>query len=288
MPGEFIQSRKLLAIAGISLAAFVAASASHAAAFIHDDEKVVEEKKKEGDKKKRTVRVITSGKPVIIERSNRLYGVGKNHSHYEYRHSHDHEHHMDPDVDHRGFSNYRFELKSDKEHQKALEKAQAALEAVNERLKKAKRAEKKALESARDGLMTAIEALEARRSHAPQVFGWHSGQSVPFGEVFRDFELGRDGDLRSMRVEVLDDFAGFRKKFSDALEGFEIEIDPDGDILALRLDSLKRAEEALDGLDEERLEALKRAEESLRKAREKLEKHLKDKKESEGETDGDG
>jgi len=264
-------ARKALLAAGVSVAAIATVGMPGTAAYLQDDEKVVEEKKPEV---KRTVRVITSGKPVIVKRSR--YRVGDHTHENDDVHDHEHKNHQPSDDVHA----YSFRFDNDgeeKRYEETLATVKGALEKVEKRLKKSKRADKKALEAARNGLAAALEELEKRSPYNAHFFKLGRGHHMGLANVLNDVEIF-EGDAGNLRVELLDEMRGLRGKIAEAMDDVDIQIDLGDNLNGLRIESLRRGGEALDGHEEERLEALKRAEESLKTARERLEKHLAEKK----------
>jgi len=262
----------VFAIVGISLASVAATALSNelsttAYQQVDEDKPVVEEKKV---KTKKTIKVITSGKPVVLESKKGRYVILKDHAHHA-------EH--DDDTGKRVYR-YSFGSKNKPHHEyyaeKTLEQVQQSLETVEKRLKKArKKAEKKALTVARDGLMIALKTLKdlsIRQMHAMKM---RDGHDVAIVETLKDIDI-YDGEISSMRVEVLEDMQGLRETIAEALGDAQLEIDLNGDVRGLRIESLNRGEYLHKGNTKERLEAIKRAENELKKARERLEKLLKE------------
>jgi len=266
-------SRLTIAATGVSLAALVAVALPSTAAYIDDEKKVVEEKKS----KSKTVRVISAGKPIVIERSGNRYVV-KNKDH-----SGDHDHHSKKESRTYSFTFDGDEHFGGRETREAMERIEASLEKVEARLEKArKKSEKAALEAARDGLKTAIEALKSARSR-----GVHT---LALGDMAnRHAFIGRD--LSAMRLNIDGDLGELQEKIEDALGDVELDMELDLDldidvedgaeknIRVLRLKDGKHHVRHFGMSDEKRLEALKRAEEELKQSREKLEKRLAEKKE---------
>jgi len=266
-------AREALLVAGVSVAAIAAVGMPGTAAYLQDDEKAVEEKKSEV---KRTVRVITSGKPVIVKRTFSRYRAGDHTHENDDAHDHEHKNHQ-PSDDVRAYS-FRFDNDEEEgRYEETLATVKEALETVEKRLKKAKRADKKALKSAHNGLEVALEALERRSPYNAQFFKLGRGNHMALANVLNDVEVF-DGDAGNLRVELLDEMRGLRGKIVEAMDDVDIQIDLDDKRKGLRIESLRREDGTLGGLDEERLEALKLAEESLKTARERLEKRLAEKK----------
>jgi len=266
-------SRSAMAAAGVSFAAIVAVGLPGSAAYV-DDEPSKDEK--EVKSKTKTIKIIRSGKPIVIERSGGHYVLkSKDHDHETQEHEGD-EHNHNGYKKH-GSRSYSFTIDNDDGGQdEALERIQASLEKVEKRLKKArKKSEKAALEAARDGLKTAIEALK--------MGGHNTGHQMVFDGGHKDMAFLGSG-LSSMRVEIDGELTDLRETIRAALKdravdgGIHREMDRDGTIRILRLGDGMHKSHKFSGSDKEYLEALKRAEEELRSAREKLEKRLADKK----------
>jgi len=245
-----------LAVVGVSLTAGAALSTAVAAAYMSEDKKIQDEKKLE---KKKTIKVISSGKPIIIERKKGRYTVG-GHDHESDDQSRRHEHVHD------GVRTYRYIIDGkhhsdaeDDSYAHGLARIEEALEQVNTRLKKTKRkSERRVLEAARDGLTTAIDTLKAQNRSVYRVFGHSRGHG-------------------GSHVEILDEVRG---SLAEVLGDVELEIDLDGDPRRLRIESFLHGRHEMEGTEEERLEAIKRAEKELQKARERLERRLTEKKKS--------
>lgn len=259
-------AKAAIAVAGVSFASMVIAGASGAAniSWQDDDKMVVKEEK---DKKsKRTVRVIQSGKPSIV--------VGSTSPHIEHK--------ADKDVEHRGTRSYSFTIHDDK-HDKAVEKIKKSLKKVKAQLKKAKtKSAKESLEMAEEALKTSLKALQQSRAAQVHSFAFSGDHRERLADALKDVEIYQ-GDIQSMRVEVLDELGSVREALRQALGDVELEIDLDGELRSLRIDSIRRAEDRLEGMEEEHLEALRRAEEDLRRAREKLQKRMAEKQAEEDE-----
>lgn len=277
---RFIQkfSRFTLTASGVSLAALVAVALPSTAAYVDDEKKIIEEKKK----KSKTVRVISAGKPIVIERSGNHYILkGKTHD----DHDDEHEHHSKKDSHTYSFTYDRDERSHYSDE--AMQRIEASLEKVEKRLEKArKKAEKAALEAARDGLKTAIEALKSARGQ-----GHHT---LALGEL-RNGHGVFSRDLRAMRLNIDGDLGELQETIEDALGDVELDMDLDIDVdtevdrhteknvKVLRFKDGKHRIRSFGMSDEKRLEALKHAEEELRQSREKLEKRLAEKKEKDRE-----
>ena len=274
-------SRALIVAAGVSLAAISAAALPSTAAYVFDEDEKAEKKAEKS--KHKTVRVITSGKPIVIERSGGHY-VLKSSNHEDAGHDHKHR-----DKARHGRRSYSFTI--DGEHNghstsEAMEQIEKSLETVEKRLAKAKKkSEKAALEAARDGLKAAITALEARK------------QSMVHALTLGDGHRGLfSGDHASAFIN-LDEIGNLRETIKDALSDVEIDIDIDDDhnmdvevdrhknIKIIRKGDGKHRVYSYGHSDEKRLEALKKAEEHLKKSREELEKRLAEKKEEGNDKD---
>jgi len=242
----------VLMIAGISLSVMVAIGAPNAMSAYHDDDTAKEEK---GHKKYKTVKVIRTGKePVIVEHSGSHVIIDRK------------------DVEGEdGTKSFSYTVTSKNPHYaEALEKVENSLGEVEKRLKKArKKSEKKLLVTARDGLIAARDALQMRGHHMSKLYGGHTLAMM-------------DGvhaeDMKSVRIKVREEMEGVREAIAEALGDMDVEIDTDGNVRRLRIDSFHDGQFELEGLKAEDLEALKHAEEKLRATRERLEKKLADKK----------
>jgi len=273
-------SRFTLAVSGISLASLVAVALPTAAAYVDDEEKTTEEKKH----KTKTVRVITAGKPIVIERSSNHYIVGgKGHD------ADDHEHHSKSHSRTYSFTIDRDGREGNNSSNDAMERIEASLAKVEARLEKArKKSEKAALEAARDGLKTAIEALKSARNrgHHTLALGDMRGGHGIFGRDMRVMRLDVDGDLGELQ-DTIEDALGDVELDMDLDMDLNIEVEKDAkkNVRVLRFKDGKHHIRSFGMSDEKRLEALKQAEEELRQSRERLEKRLAEKKKQEENED---
>lgn len=267
-------SRFALAASGISLAALVAVALPTTAAYVDDEKRVTEEKKQ----KSKTVRIISAGKPIVIERTGNHYIVGgKGHE------DDDHEHHSKSQNRTYSFTIDRDERSADHSSDEAMARIKASLEKVEARLEKArKKSEKAALEAARDGLKTAIEALKSARGrgHHTLALGDMRGDHGIFGRDMRAMRLDIDGDLGELQ-ETIEDALGDVELDMDLDLDLNIEVEKDAkkNVRVLRFKDGKHRIRSFGISDEKRLEALKQAEDEIRQSRERLEKRLADKKE---------
>lgn len=258
-------SRAVLTLGFVSLIA-VAGSASAYGLYFQDDGKATKQEDNKSEKRT-TVKVITSGKPVVIERSKGRRVIG-NHSHSSTaEQSSDRDGHTKHSKEEGRRFSYSFggSHDTDASEVEAIKSVRQSLDVVEKRLKKTKkRSEKEALEAAQLGLKTALEALKARHSQYMQFIGPEGlglyGHDLAMVEIFKDIEIDR-GDVRSLRIEIPDHIHGLREILSEALGSrYELGIDE------------------FEGGAEGRLEALRRAEDGLKHARKTLEKHLAEKK----------
>jgi len=253
-------ARRALMVAGLSVSALAIATTSGAMTHDGDEDEDKAVKEKVEKKKKRTIKVVRSGSaPVVVADGDRRIVISSKHRnrHVEVIHG-------------------------DDEYEEAIEEAEEALEDVRERLEKVKRKEdKKALKAAEKGLETALELLKARRGHvmaaAPMHWKMAEIESDALREALKEIEI-KQGDISRLRIELKGDLAEAREELEDALGELDIEIDLDGEVHALHLESLRDAERSMEGFEERHLEALKRAEEELKRERERLEKRLEKKK----------
>jgi hypothetical protein len=246
---------------GCVLCAFVVTPATSASLHSHDDEKPVEEKSK---KKTKRIKVVRSGVRVDADASNQSTVVierdGK-----QFLHKYASEN-----------SNYKVWIsKSGEAQAKALVEAKESLEKVEARLKKSRKSsEKDALRLAREALKVAIEGLEQPlRIEQSAVELLRDGQQLQAADQLSILQH-QENDLNRMRVDALEELAGVRAELADALGDVEMEIGLDGEIKALRIQSLKRAAGTVEELEAEHLAALKKAELELRLEREMLEKRM--------------
>lgn len=159
-------------------------------------------------------------------------------------------------------------------HQAALKQVTASLLKVEKRLAKAdSTSERAALETARDGLLAALEGLKHQAHLAGEVVELKTGTDITVIDALKHIEH-QQHDLDTMRADVIDELNGVREELADALGDVELEIGLDGEVRALRIESLKNATTTLNELEAEQLKALKLAEEKLKRARIELEKKL--------------
>ncbi len=257
-------SRKIGLIAGLTVSSFALASAAGAVNYGDDDKKVKQEKV-EKSKNKRTIKIIQSGKPVVID--------GDIDSHVIIE--------RNPNVKVR-------RITSGHGNKQALKSLDKSIKKVTKRLANADNEyEREALEEALQGLHVARESI-INEQHNTVFIQRHEveverAHREAMREALSDLSE-QEGDLTEMRVEVIEEMAEAREEIAEALEelNVELEISTDGDIQTIRLNALKEAQEELEEIEQHQLEAIKRAEKELRKTRKRLERELK-KKEKEKE-----
>lgn len=259
MKASFTATRNFLLLIGLSV--------SHAAIAELDTAMISQEQghqeiEKEEKKKKRKIRVVRSGDTVIVDKnSNRKIIAKSGH------------------------------VKMGERHKEALQKAKQALEEVNVRLGKTDNSnEKAALEAARAGLEVAIQSLEQSSIRHVLIGPGHVRMaeldSKVLHEAIKDLEI-REGEIATMRLDMKGDLAEARAEIEDALGEVELEIDLDGDLRTIRIESLKAAELSLEGMEQRHLDALLRAEEGIKRERERLEKRLQRRKKEAEEKERD-
>ncbi len=163
-------------------------------------------------------------------------------------------------------------------NKEAIEQAKDALGDVMERLQRAESdAERSALEAARDGLETAIESLERQRVNhivvGPSELEMANIEIEALTDALADMSE-HQRDLHGMRQDLHEEIEEARREIADALGDVEMELDLDGDLRTIRIQSLRAAETSLEDYEERHLEALKRAEADLKRERERLERRL--------------
>ncbi|MCJ9430266.1 hypothetical protein [Kordiimonas marina] len=164
---------------------------------------------------------------------------------------------------------------------KAIRDARAALEDIDDRLKKTRNSdERKVLEVARDSLRGTIDALEA----APNtlIYDHYVMDDGDLNARVKELRL-HEGKIKGLRVELHRDLENARSDIADALEGLEVEVNQNGDITRLRMNDLKGLQDELDRTEEQRLKALERAEAEIKRARANLERRIEEKKAREAE-----
>ncbi len=245
------QMRRAAAVVGIAASSLMVIGVGNAmAALGGDDEKAEQAEKTE--KNKRTIRVVKSGdSKVVVERKGHRTVLATS--------------------DREAF---------EKKHKEALKEAKAALAEVSERLAKAKnKSEKQALKAAQRGLQAAIVSLEERRMRhvivAPSRVEIARIESDAMADALEHL-ADREVELTEMRVDLKGDIAEARREIEEALGDLELELDLDGDVRTLRIESLKSAELSLEEMEKHHLEALKRAEEDIKRERERLEERLRE------------
>ncbi|NVJ97636.1 MAG: hypothetical protein HWE25_05760 [Alphaproteobacteria bacterium] len=240
--------RKLSVVACLSVCGIAVATTGSASAnsFAHDEDAKAEKTEK------RRVRVVKSGEePVTVVGANGRTVIASSQGLVEYA----------------------------KEHKEALEKAAKALNEVTARLGKSKsKGEKAALEAAKAGLEAAILSLENQRVR--DSFTPHT--KVEIARIEADSVAGalkalqdREHEIRSMRGNLKEELAEAREEIAEALGDLDLELDLDGDVRVLRLESLHSAKRSLELMEEEQLEALKRAEEEIKRERARIEERMK-------------
>lgn len=243
--------RHFLIAAGLTVSTFaIAGSGSAMIAHGGDDEKVEKAEKKE----KRRIRIVKSGgEPVTVVGTGGRTVIATSH----------------------GLAGF------EKERKEALEKAQAALGEVTERLKKARnKSEKQALKAAEAGLRAAIESLESQ--HVRTVI---APSRVEIAKIEADAMVealehlhDRESEIYSMRIELKEELAEAREEIAEALGDIDLEIDLDGEVRTLRIESLRSAERSLEVMEQEQLEALRRAEEEIKRERVRIEERIERRK----------
>lgn len=159
-------------------------------------------------------------------------------------------------------------------HQNALRQVQDSLRKVEERLARTEKpSEKVALQVARDGLMTALASLKQQARLEDEVQELQAVTDVTVVDALKDIEL-KELDLNHLRVDVIDELNDVRSDLADELGDVEMELGLDGEVRALRINSLKDANAILDELESEQLKALRLVQEELDRARMNLEKKL--------------
>lgn len=167
----------------------------------------------------------------------------------------------------------------DRQRKEAVEKAQSALAEVNKRLAKARnKSEKQALKAAAAGLKAAIKSLESQQVRqtliGPSSVEIARIESDAMADALEELE-GKEHEIRSMRIELKDQLAEAREEIAEALGDLDLEIDMDGDVRVLRLETLRSAERSIEAMEEEQLEALRRAEKEIKRERARLEERMK-------------
>lgn len=242
--------RRTAFVAGMAVSAIAVAGASSAMTTLGgDDEKAKQADKAE--KQKRTIRVVRSGdsKVEVIRKGHRTVMATSDREAFE------------------------------KEQKEALMKAKSALAEVTERLQKARsKSEKQALVAAQKGLEAAIVSLEERRLRhvivAPSRVEIAAIEAEAMAEALADLEES-ELELSVMRVELKDDIEDARRDIEEALGDLELELDIDGDIRTLRIESLKSAQLSLEEMEKHHLKALKQAEEDIKRERARLEARMR-------------
>lgn len=245
------QIRRAAFVAGMAVSSLALAGASHAMMAMGGDDEKAEQAEK-AEKKKRTIRVVRSGdSKVVVDRKGHRTVIATS--------------------DREAF---------EKKHKQALKEAKEALAEVTERLGKAKsKKEKQALKAAQKGLEAAIVSLEERRMRhvivAPSRIEIAKIESEAMADALADL-ADSELELSEMRVELKGDIAEARREIEEALGDLELELDIDGDIRTLRIESLKSAELSLEEMEKHHLEALKRAEEDIKRERARLEERMRE------------
>ncbi len=245
------QMRRAVAVVSVAASSLMIAGASNALVALGGDDEKAEQAEK-AEKNKRTIRVVKSGdSKVVVERKGHRTVLATS--------------------DREAF---------EKKHKLALKEAKAALAEVSERLAKAKsKKEKQALKAAQRGLEAAIVSLEERRMRhvivAPSRVEIAKIESAAMAEALADL-ADSELELSEMRVELKGDIADARREIEEALGDLELELDIDGDIRTLRIESLRSAELSLEEMEKHHLEALKRAEEDIKRERARLEERLRE------------
>lgn len=163
-------------------------------------------------------------------------------------------------------------------NREAIEQAKAALGDVMERLQRADSdEERRALEAAREGLETAIESLERQRVNhivvGPSQVELRHIEAEALEDALAEMSEQQQ-DLYGMRRDLQQEIEEARREIADALGDVEMELDLDGDLRTLRIQSLRAAETSLEDYEERHLQAIKRAEADLKRERERLERRL--------------
>ncbi|WP_286828447.1 MULTISPECIES: hypothetical protein [Kordiimonas] len=255
------QKRRAAAALGIAASSLVIAGASHAMIAMAGGDEQTEQAEK-AEKNKRTIRVVRSGdsKVEVHKKGHRTVLATSDRKAFE------------------------------KEQQEALEKARAALNEVTERLMKAKsKSEVQALKAAQKGLEAAIISLEERRMRhvivAPSRIEIARIESEAMAEALTDLSES-EAELSEMRIELKDEIAEARREIEEALGDLELELDIDGDIRTLRIESLKSAQLSLEEMEKHHLEALKQAEADIKRERERIEQRLREREAEANKKDG--
>jgi|GEM_PF-1716126 len=254
------QMRRAAFVAGMAVSSLAIAGAGKAMVALGGDDEKAEQSEK-AEKNKRTIRVVKSGdSTVVVERKG-----------------------------HRTVLATSDRAAFEKEQQEALKEARTALNEVMERLMKAKeKKEVKALQAAQKGLEAAIISLEERRMRhvivGPSRVEIAKIESEAMAEALEDLEE-REVELSEMRVDLKGDIAEARREIEEALGELELELDLDGNVRTLRIESLKSAQLSLEEMEKHHLQALKQAEADIKRERERLEARLREREEAANKKD---